>query len=123
MKKTKLKLALLIGITSIAALPMMASPGVSVNVQAPGVSVTYGAVPETYVYDGSEYVGCVGNQYYYLNSHKCWVPMDRTRLARFQSYQKAHADWRTHATRNMNYRHDANGHAVPLQGDQKQYQH
>lgn len=81
-------------------------------VPAPGVTVTMG-VPDTYVWDGYEYVGLVGNQYYYLGAGDVWLPLAADRLVRFHDWERAHHDWRDHAIRNQLYRHDAQGHEHP----------
>ena len=61
-------------------------------------------VPDDYVWDGYEYVGVVDGQYYYLGSDNVWVVMDPVRMDRFQGYERAHPDWRTHMTHNVKYR-------------------
>jgi hypothetical protein len=64
-------------------------------------------VPDNYVWDGDEYVGVVGDQYYYLGPGNMWVAMDAPRLARFNVWARDHSDWREHAIRNEKYRgHD-----------------
>ena len=64
-------------------------------------------VPDSYVWDGYEYVGVVGGQYYYLGPHNVWIVCDRVRLDRFHAYIRIHPDWRTHAVRNDRYRRNA----------------
>jgi hypothetical protein len=120
MKTTK-KIAIAIGITSLATLPLMSGPVITVQVPAPVVTVqvpapavTVEAVPDTYVWDGVEYVGVVGGAYFYLGPGNVWLPFDSVRVARFHDWEKIHADWRDHAIRNEQYRHDAHGHEVPL---------
>ena len=70
--------------------------------------------PATYVYDGTEYVGMVGSQYYYLAPGNVWLPVDTTRLHRFQSWQMGHPDWRNHATRNVRYRNMGHMNPQPM---------
>ena len=110
------------GITGLA-LPLMARPGIFIGIGAPApvVTVTVPApvvvvspVPDTYVWDGAEYVGVVGGQYYYLGPGNLWLVMDPTRLARFHAWAKVHADWRSHAVQNEKYRQDAHGHVAPM---------
>ncbi|HTX20662.1 MAG TPA: hypothetical protein VMD27_02210 [Candidatus Aquilonibacter sp.] len=125
--KTNTKIiGLMTGIASLAALPLMARPAIAIQigvpapppptviVQAPvpAVAVTVG-VPDTYVWDGTEYVGMVGDQYYYLGPGNVWIVCNPVRLARFHAWVKIHPDWRVHATVNMKYRLDAQGHAHP----------
>ncbi len=121
----------MMGITSLAALPLMARPVgfgvqvqfvappppvVTVQVPAPAVTVQIG-VPDTYVWDGSEYVGVVGDQYYYLGPNNVWIACDPVRVAHFHDWEHAHRDWRTHATANVKYRLDAKGHDHPWHDD------
>jgi hypothetical protein len=82
--------------------------GVTVVVSPPA-PVVVTSVPDSYVWDGNEDVGVVGDQYYYLGPGNVWMVMDAPRLHRFQGWEKGHADWRTHATHNVSYRNM--GHA------------
>ena len=131
-KHTNIKvktIALTVGISSLAALSVVAGPPVvtiqgpapppvvivppappAVVVPAPAPAVTVEGVPDTYTWDGVEFVGFVGTQYYYLGPDNAWLPMDGVRLGRFHDWERDHADWRAHATRNELYRHDAHGH-------------
>jgi hypothetical protein len=126
--KTAKKFAIAIGVSSLAVLPLLAGPVVTVQVPAPAVQVVVPApvvtvpapavtvdvgVPDTYVWDGVEYVGVIGGQYYYLGSGNVWLAFDADRAARFHDWERVHADWRDHAIRNELYRHDAHGHDVP----------
>lgn len=122
----KTKIAIAIGIASVAALPLMAGPVVTVQVPAPVVTVQVPpppvvtvevGVPDYYVWDGVEFVGVVGAQYYYLGPGNVWIVCDPVRLDRFHVWEKAHVDWRDHAVHNELYRHDAHGHEVPLRDD------
>jgi len=121
MKTTK-KIAIVIGVSSLAAVPLMAGPAVTVQVPAPAVTVQAPApaatmeiaVPDSYAWDGVEFVGVVGSQYYYLGPDNVWLACDQPRLMRFHDWERGHADWRIHATRNELYRHDAHGHEVPF---------
>lgn len=118
----------MVALTSIAAPPIVvapppppvvAPPPVSVSAPppvagAPGVTVNIG-VPDSYVWDGSEYVGVIGDQYYYLGPNQVWLPMAPSSpgYLRFHDWEKAHHDWLKHATRNEKYRMDAQGHEHP----------
>ena len=130
--KTTTKIAIVMWITSLVALPLMARPtgfgvqvqivappppAVTVQVPAPAVTVQIG-VPDSYVWDGYEYVGIVGDQYFYLGPNHVWIACDPVRLARFRGWEKGHMDWRTHATANVKYRQDAKGHEHPWHHDQ-----
>jgi hypothetical protein len=133
----KTKIVIAMGITSLAALPLMARPGVIIRVGAPpppaivvqapppavivqtpppAVTVDVG-VPDYYVWDGVEFVGVVGTDYYYLGPGNVWIMCDPVRLARFHTWEGTHVDWRAHATVNMHYRTDAHGHDHPWHGD------
>jgi hypothetical protein len=96
-----------------------APPAVVVTAPVPPpIPVTVAVVPDTYVWDGTEYVGVVGDQYYYLGSGNAWIVMDADRLHRFHTWQQVHADWRDHAIRNVKYRgpvHD--DHPQPMHED------
>ena len=70
-------------------------------------------VPDSYAWDGYEYVGFVGDQYYYLGPGHVWLFCEPFRLERFHGWERGHADWRSHAIRNDRYRTDRNGHVQP----------
>jgi hypothetical protein len=122
--KTTRKIAIAIGVSSLAALPLMSAPPVvTVQVPAPVVTVQVPAppvvtveigVPDAYVWDGVEFIGVVGTQYYYLGPGNVWLVCEPFRIERFHDWEKGHADWRAHATRNELYRHDAHGHEMPF---------
>ena len=115
------KLATILGITSLATCTLMSGPVVVVQTPsivvapapAPVVVVDTG-VPDSYVWDGNEYVGVIGDQYYYLGPNQVWLKLDASRQARFHDWERAHADWRTHAISNEKYRRDMHGHIVPF---------
>jgi hypothetical protein len=73
-------------------------------------------IPDSYVWDGVEYVGFVGDQYFYLGPGNFWLVCEPFRLERFHGWERDHRDWRDHATRNDNYRKDAHGHVQPRHG-------
>ena len=104
------------GVSINIGVPVPAPPPVVVVAPAPPAVTVQIGVPDSYVWDGYEYVGLVGTQYYYLGPGDVWLTLDATRLARFQTWQHGHPDWRTHAIRNVNYRHDAKGHDQPARG-------
>jgi hypothetical protein len=57
-------------------------------------------VPETYVWDGVEYVGVYNGQYMYFGPAGVWVVCDPFILDRFHGWERFHSDWREHAIRN-----------------------
>ena len=119
---TKKIIVMMMGISSLGALQLFAAPLIIVQVPVPTISVQVPApaviveapVPDTYVWDGVEFVGLVGTQYYYLGPDKVWLSFDAGRLARFHDWERAHADWRTHAIHNELYRHGVRAHDAPL---------
>ncbi|MGO8765041.1 MAG: hypothetical protein ACLQSR_07915 [Limisphaerales bacterium] len=123
--KTKSKMALIVGLASIAAMPVLARPIIGIQigvpappppvvvVPAPAPAVTVAVVPDSYVWDGTEYVGLIGDQYYYLGSGGVWMVMDPPRLTRFHGWIGAHPDWHSHMVTNEKYRYDAHHHYVP----------
>jgi hypothetical protein len=70
-------------------------------------------VPDDYVWDGYEYVGVVGGQYYYLGAGNVWLVCEPFRLERFHGWERGHPDWHVHAIRNERYRTDSHGHYQP----------
>jgi hypothetical protein len=66
-------------------------------------------VPETYVWDGTEFVGFVGDQPLYLGPGDVWLVCEPFRLERFHGWERFHGDWRGHAIRNDRFRRDAHG--------------
>ena len=66
-------------------------------------------IPETYVWDGFEYVGVVGGEYVYLGPTGVWFRCEPWRLGRFHGWERGHGDWHSHAVRNEHYR----GHSGP----------
>jgi len=88
-------------------------------VVAPAVEVGPVFVPEAYTWDGVEYVGLVGDQYFYLGPHNVWLFAGPDRLERFHGWERGHADWRIHATRNDRYRKDAHGHVQPRRNEKR----
>jgi hypothetical protein len=57
-------------------------------------------VPETYVWDGVEYVGVYNGQYMYFGPTGVWVVCDPFVLERFHGWEGGHPDWRREAIRN-----------------------
>jgi hypothetical protein len=77
-------------------------------------------VPDDYVWDGYEYVGLVGDQYFYLGPGNVWIVADPFRIDRFHAWERGHPDWRSHATRNDRFRRDSHGHFQP-RNDQERH--
>ena len=111
------------GISSIAALALLLVSGCVVRpdgrvgveagvVVAPPV-VEVAMVPDDYYWDGYEYVGLVGDQYYYLGPGNVWLVCDPVRLERVHGWERVHPDWQVHVIRNDRYRNDSHGHYQP----------
>jgi hypothetical protein len=86
---------------SQAQQPTMMSP-----MRQPGIprsSQLSGAVPQTYVWDGFEFVGRVGGKYYYLAPNNTWVLMDAARRQRYQQWQRANPNWQQRQIRNTQF--------------------
>lgn len=88
---------------------VVAAPPSAVEVAPPVVEV-----PDSYVWDGVEFVGVVGGAYFYLGPGDVWLACGPDRLARFHDWERFHADWRDHAIRNDRFRTDAHGHIQPM---------
>jgi hypothetical protein len=91
-------------VTVQAAPVVVAAP---VAVAAPEVAL----VPETYVWDGAEFVGEVGGVTVFLGPEGGWHQLDAVRLERFHGWERGHGDWRRHALHNDKYR---NVHVVAV---------
>jgi hypothetical protein len=76
-----------------------APPPAPVAYVGPEATVTVG-VPDSYVWDGVEFVGVVGGQYMYLGPGGAWLVCDPIRLDRFHGWERGHPDWRRTAVRN-----------------------
>ena len=50
------------------------------------VEVAPAMIPDSYAWDGYEYVGLVGDQYYYLGPDNLWLFCDPIRLGRFHGW-------------------------------------
>lgn len=87
-------------------------------VVAPPVPVVTVGVPDSYVWDGVEYVGFVGGQYMYLGPGGGWLVCDSYRLNRFHGWERGHPDWRRTATRNTG--RDARGRGPAHKEERKE---
>jgi len=96
-------------VTAPVAPVVVAMPPPAIEVAPPIVEV-----PETYVWDGVEFVGLVGDRYFYLGPGNVWLACDPVRLERFRGWERYHADWRNRAIHNDRFRTDAHGHFQPM---------
>lgn len=92
---------------------VVVAPTPVVYAAPPPVEAAPVMIPDDYTWDGYEYVGLVGGQYFYLGPGNLWLVCDPFRLDRFHGWERGHADWRIHAIRNDHYRTDRNGHVQP----------
>ena len=97
------------GLATLAVATLMSGcvvrPYGGVDVYAPAPAVTVGMYPNYYVWDGYEYIGIVGGQYYYLGPGHVWIRCEPFRVTRFHNWEKYHSDWRAHAIHNNRYHH------------------
>lgn len=93
--------------------PVIVLPPLEVVAPAPVEAVPV-MVPDSYVWDGVEYVGVVGGAYFYLGPGDVWLACDPVRLERFRGWERYHSDWRDHAIRNDRFRKDAHGRVQPM---------
>ena len=70
------------------------------------VSVNVFYIPESYIWDGNEYVGWVGDRYVYYNGNR-WYACGPEQMARFHEYGRSHPDWRS---RSYRYERDRGPH-------------
>lgn len=98
-----------------------APPPVTIET-APPPAVETDVVPDDYTWDGNEYVGLVGDTYFYLGPGNVWLVCDPVRLGRFHGWEHGHPDWRAHAIRNDRFRADARGH-VHARGERREVHH
>ena len=101
MKMKNGKIVCLFGLVSVLAAGCTVSfVPARVYVPPPQVVVTVG-MPDSYIWDGVEYVGVVGDQYMYLGPEGVWLVCDPVRLGRFHGWEGGHPDWRRTALRNV----------------------
>jgi hypothetical protein len=65
----------------------------------PAPAATVVVYPDYYAWDGYEYVGLRGGQYFYLNPGGAWVVCDPVVVERFHGWERYHLDWARTATR------------------------
>ncbi|HLX96748.1 MAG TPA: hypothetical protein VKU37_13475 [Verrucomicrobiae bacterium] len=119
-----------LGVCGLAAAALMSGcivrPYGGVAVEAPAPVVAVGVYPDDYVWDGYEYVGVVGGQYYYLGPGQVWIVCEPWRLQRFHGWERYHADWHDHAIHNDRYRdggHDNDHNRDRDQGHDQNHGH
>ena len=93
---------------------VVSAPAPVVVEDAPSADV----VPDDYTWDGYEYVGVVGDSYFYLGPGNVWLACDPVRLGRFHGWEHGHPGWRAHAIRHERFRADAHGH-VHARGERR----
>jgi hypothetical protein len=113
--KTKSFLAVtLIGVATLSTQAGV-RVGVTIGVPVPApfiVAPPVVMVPDSYVWDGTEYVGYVNGAYFYLGPGNVWVACGPDQIARFHGWEGGHPDWRDHAIRNERYRNEDRGRSM-----------
>jgi len=92
---------------------IVAAPAPVVVAPPPPTVIVETPVPDYYVWDGYEYVGVVGDEYYYLGPDNVWLVCEPFRLERFHGWERGHPDWRAHATHNDRFRNNGHDHGQP----------
>jgi len=103
----------------VAFQPLVVVAPPTVYVAPPPVVEAPVMIPDDYVWDGYEYVGLVGGQYFYLGPGNFWLACEPFRLQRFHGWEGGHADWRAHAVRNERFRTDRSGQVHPVRAVRK----
>lgn len=76
----------------------------------PPPAVEVAVYPDSYWWDGYEYIGIVGGDYYYLGPGNVWITCEPFRVERFREWQRVHPDWHERATVNERYHSVGPGH-------------
>jgi len=99
--------------------PVVAVGPPAVEVGPPVVEVEPAVVevPDSYVWDGFEFVCFFGVAFFYLGPGDVWLGCDSVRLERFHHWEGFHPDWRDHAIHNDRFRRDAHGHVAPMHNE------
>jgi hypothetical protein len=66
--------------------------------------------PDSYIWDGYEYVGVYDDTYYYLGPNDQWMRCEPWREHRFRDWEHSNPDWRNHARRNDRKSRDGKRH-------------
>jgi hypothetical protein len=98
----------------MAALVALARPWAASGAMVVPAPMMTTRAPSSYVWDGRQYVGVVGNQYFYLGPGNVWIAMDPGRMNHFRGWERAHPNWRTWATPNVRYRTVRPGRPQPM---------
>lgn len=109
-----MKIKYITAIGALGSILAIVPPCTAVYTSTPTTS----AGPASAVWDGSEYVGPMNGTYYYLGPNNIWVPMDQTRLQRFQEWQKNNPNLNPYGQQGQNTRSAGavNPNAQPGQG-------
>ena len=119
MKNTRI-VSLFASIAAVATACSVSFTPARVYVPPPAPVVVTVGVPDSYAWDGVEYVGVVGGQYMYLGPGGGWLVCDSFRLDRFHGWERGHPDWRRTAVRNAGP--NARGRA-PARKEEKAEEH
>jgi len=97
------------GVTVEVGVPAPPPVVVAAPAPPPAPVVVEQPVPDSYVWDGTEYVGVVGTSYFYLGPNHVWLAFDPVHEERFHAWERDHHDWREHTIHNESFR----GHEAP----------
>ena len=111
--KTTSKISLALVASGMAIIGLTAGCADSEPSPPPRVAVV-GFVPDYCFWDGYEYVGWYGDDYYYWGPHRTWIICDPIRVQHVKVYVQDHPNWGTRVRPNVQYPVDANGHPHPL---------
>ncbi len=94
--KTTLKLVPALVISGLAALAITSGCTDKEPPPPPPNVAVVGFLPDYCFWDGYEYIGWVGTDYYYWSPRHVWVISDPVRVQRANVWMKAHPEWASH---------------------------
>ena len=98
-------------VVAAPAPPPPPAPVVVMAAPAPVVVEEY--IPDSYIWDGYEYIGVIGDDYYYLGAGNIWYRCEPWREHRFHDWERYNGDWRMRVVINDHYRHGRDGRDHP----------
>jgi len=117
MKNTKtvsILVGLLMSLTLSGCVATWTTPSMVISGPAPVVVsqpvVGIGLYPETYIWDGFEYVGVAGGEYMYLGPSGFWYHCEPWRLERFHGWERGHGNWKSHSGHDDHFNNGGSHH-------------
>ncbi|HZI32723.1 MAG TPA: hypothetical protein VFF11_10295 [Candidatus Binatia bacterium] len=101
--KTTSKVALTLAASGMAILGLTAGCADDGPPPPPPRVAVVGFVPDDCFWDGYEYVGWYGDQYYYWGPEHVWIICDPVRVQRVNVWISDHPHWRTQARPSVQY--------------------